>query len=320
MENKQIILEKIKEYKTIIIHGHTRPDGDCYGAQIGLKDIIKNTFPDKSVFVVGETSDYVGFVGEIDIIPETTYKNALSIVVDTAVKERISEQNYKLAKEIIKIDHHIPSEGSYYADYYWVDTNKPSCSQMIAEFYHTFKDELKLSYNGALAMYVGIVTDTGGFRYRGVDRLTHEMAGMLLDFGVDVSYVDLKLSTKTLSEVKIKGHILMNFEHTEAGFAYFKMTKDIIQKYNLTAEEAAATINTMAGIEGYPIWALFIESDNEIRIRLRSNGPEIESIARKYNGGGHAQAAGAKIDSFASLDIFVKDVDEHLKTYNKENK
>lgn len=320
MENKQIIFEKIKEYKTIIIHGHTRPDGDCYGAQFGLKDIIKNTYPDKEVFVVGEVSEYVGFVGEVDKIPPTTYENALSIVVDTAVKERISDQNYQLAKETIKIDHHIPSTGSYYAHHYWVDTNKPSCSQMIAEFYNTFKTQLKLTYAGALAMYVGIVTDTGGFRYRGVDRLTHEMAGMLLDFGVDVSYVDLKLSTKTLAEVKMKGYILMNFEQTEAGFAYFKMTKEIVQKYNLTTEEAAATINVMAGIEGYPIWALFIEADNEVRIRLRSNGPEIESIARKYNGGGHAQAAGAKIDSFASLDIFVKDVNKHLIKYRNQIK
>lgn len=319
MKHKKVILEKIKEYETIIIHGHTRPDGDCYGSQFGLKDIIKSTFPNKNVYVVGETSDYVSFVGEIDEIPISTYEGALSIVVDTAIADRISEQNYKLANEIIKIDHHIPSEDSYYADYYWVDTYKPSCSQMIAEFYDTFKDELKLTYDGALAMYVGIVTDTGGFRYRGVDRNTHEMAGSLLDFGVDVSYVDLKLSTKTLNEVKIKGYMLMNFEQTEEGFAYFVMTKETMDRYGLTSEEASATVNSLAGIEGYPVWALFIESDNDgIRVRLRSNGPEIESIARRYNGGGHAQAAGARLDSFKEIKNFVKDIDLHLINYKEE--
>lgn len=317
MKIKKVILKKIKEYETIIIHGHTRPDGDCYGSQFGLKDIIKNTFPKKKVYAVGETSDYVSFVGEIDEIPIGTYEGALSIVVDTATADRISDQNYKLAKEVIKIDHHIPSEDSEYADYYWVDTDKPSCSQMIAEFYNTFKKELTLTYDGALAMYVGIVTDTGGFRYRGVDRSTHEMAGSLLDFGVDVAHVDLKLSMKTLDEVKIKGYMLMNFEQTEEGFVYFKMTKEIMDKYNLTSEEASATVNTLAGIEGFPVWALFIESENEVRIRLRSNGPEIESIARKYDGGGHSQAAGARIDSFDQVEEFAKDIDEHLINYKK---
>lgn len=317
MKIKKVILKKIKEYETIIIHGHTRPDGDCYGSQFGLKDIIKNTFPKKKVYAVGETSDYVSFVGEIDEIPIGTYEGALSIVVDTATADRISDQNYKLAKEVIKIDHHIPSEDSEYADYYWVDTDKPSCSQMIAEFYNTFKKELTLTYDGALAMYVGIVTDTGGFRYRGVDRSTHEMAGSLLDFGVDVAHVDLKLSMKTLDEVKIKGYMLMNFEQTEEGFVYFKMTKEIMDKYNLTSEEASATVNTLAGIEGFPVWALFIESENKVRIRLRSNGPEIESIARKYDGGGHSQAAGARIDSFDQVEEFAKDIDEHLINYKK---
>ena len=142
MENKTKILEKIKEYETIIIHGHKRPDGDCYGSQFGLKDIIEQSFPEKNVFVVGEESSYVGFVGQVDKIPTSTYDGALSIVVDTAIARRISDQNYKLGKEIFKIDHHIPSDDSYYADYYWVDTKKPSCSQMIAEFYNSF-EELK---------------------------------------------------------------------------------------------------------------------------------------------------------------------------------
>lgn len=313
MEDKKKVLEKIKEYETIIIHGHIRPDGDCYGSQFGMKEIIKNSFPNKKVYVVGETSDYVGFLGDVDEITPDTYKNALSIVVDTASELRVSDQNYKLAKEIVKIDHHIPGEDSYYADYYWVDVDKPSCSQMIAEFYNTFSDELKLSYEGALAMYTGIVTDTGGFRYRGVNRHTHEMAGLLLDFGVDVEYVDKQLSTKQLNEIKLKGYMLTNFHSTDGGFIYFKMTREIMKKFNLTEESASAGVNYLAAIKGYPVWALFVEDENEVRIRLRSNGPEIESIARQYGGGGHSQAAGARIPSFDHIEEFAKVVDKHIK-------
>lgn len=318
MENKLLILNKIKEYETIIIHGHIRPDGDCYGSQYGLKEIIKMSFKEKNVYVVGEESSYVSFLGKPDVIPVSAYEGALSIVVDTATESRISDKNYKLGKEIIKIDHHIPTDGSYYADYYWVDVEKPSCSQMISEFFNEFKDELKLSYEGALAMYVGIVTDTGGFRYRGVTKETHMAAGLLLDYGVDVSEVDLKLSTKTLNEVKFKGHILTNFEATKEGFAYFIMTKEVMKEYNLTPEEASANVNNLAGIEGYQAWALFIESANEVRVRLRSSGVEIESVAKKYNGGGHAQAAGATLSSLDELDNFLKDINEHLKKHKNK--
>ena len=81
MHAKTIVLRKIKEYQTIIIHGHTRPDGDCYGSQFGLKDIISNSFPEKNVYVVGEKSDYVDFIGQIDVVKNEVYQDALIIVV-----------------------------------------------------------------------------------------------------------------------------------------------------------------------------------------------------------------------------------------------
>lgn len=318
-KSKALLLKKIKEYDTIIIHGHQRPDGDCYGAQFGLKNIIKESFPNKKVYVVGQKSEYVDFVGKIDVIDDKEYEGALSVIVDTATESRISDPRYKLGKETFKVDHHIPGEDSYYADYYWVDTSKPSCAQMIADFYSTYSKKLKLNHEGAQAMYVGILTDTGRFRYRGVDNQTHKIAGMLLDFDIDVEYVDYQLSIQSLAQIELKGHVLTNFKYTEGGFVYFLMTKEIIEKYGLTSEEASAAVNNLAGIEGYPVWALFIESDDEIRIRLRSNGPEIQSIALKYGGGGHEKAAGARIDNLTQIDQFAKDIDEHIKKYLEEN-
>src|SRR3989339_782284 len=102
-KNMERILNKIKEYDVIIIHGHKRPDGDCYGAQFGLKNIIESSFPSKKVYVVGETSDFVDFIGKMNNITDDAYDNALSIVVDTAVEDRISDSRYKLGKELIKI-------------------------------------------------------------------------------------------------------------------------------------------------------------------------------------------------------------------------
>jgi|SRR5690554_2082985 phosphoesterase RecJ-like protein len=314
----EIILNKIKEYKTIIIHGHLRPDGDCYGSQFGLKDIIKSSFPEKEVYVVGQTSDYVSFVGTPDIIDDSKYEGSLVIVVDTATESRISDPRYKLGRELIKIDHHIPVD--QYGDIIWVDTNFPSCAQMIAYFYYRFKDELKLSKTGAVAMYTGIVTDTGRFRFRGVDELTHQLAGMLITKGVEPDEVDFKLSQETLDMVQLKGKVLTGFERSTEGFIYFKMTRDIIEEYGVTDEQAASMVSVLGGIENHPVWALIIEyPGNEVRVRLRSNGPTISDVANQFEGGGHAKAAGARLNSWEDLPKLVEAVNQRLIEWRKSN-
>jgi bifunctional oligoribonuclease and PAP phosphatase NrnA len=307
------ILKRIKAYKTIIIHGHKRPDGDCYGSQFGLKDILTASFPNKNIYVVGQTSDYVKFLGDMDDIPDRMYENALSIVVDTAVEDRISDSRYKLGKEIIKIDHHIPVDN--YGNLRWVDTSFPSCAQMITYFYYRFKDQLKLTKQGANALYTGIVTDTGRFRYRGVSQLTHQLAGLLIGKGVDVEYIDSHLSKESLDKIALKGYVYSNFKTTEGGFIYLKMTQDVIDSYGVSDEEAASVVNLLGGIEGFPIWALFIEYPDEIRIRLRSSGPTINELANRYGGGGHAKASGAKISSWTDIETFVKDAEDVIKAY-----
>ncbi|PKK96415.1 MAG: bifunctional oligoribonuclease/PAP phosphatase NrnA [Tenericutes bacterium HGW-Tenericutes-3] len=310
----QKILNRIKKYETIIIHGHKRPDGDCYGAQFGLKNIIQQSFPDKKVYVVGQTSAFVDFVGKMDDITDDTYDGALSIVVDTAVEDRISDERYKLGKEIIKIDHHIPVDD--YGDIRWVDTNFPSCAQMIAYFYFKYKKELKMSLEGAIAMYTGIVTDTGRFRFRGVSNLTHQMAGMLIDKGVDVEYIDGMLGKESLEMIALKGYVYSNFV-TADGFIYLKMTRDVIEKFNVSDEQAASVVGSLGGIEGFPVWALFIEYPGEVRIRLRSNGPTINELANRYGGGGHAKASGCRLESWDDLPQFVKDAEAVVKAYKE---
>ena len=84
------ILEKIKEYDTIIIHRHMRPDGDCIGSQMGLKYLLKASFPNKNIYAVGDDiPTYLRFLGENDVISDDTYKGALVISVDTSVDNRI---------------------------------------------------------------------------------------------------------------------------------------------------------------------------------------------------------------------------------------
>ncbi len=310
------ILEKIKEYNRIIIHGHMRPDGDCIGSQYGLANIIKASFPEKEVIVTGETSEYVSFVGAPTILEdESKFEGALSICVDCATNERLSDQRFNKAAYSIKIDHHLPV--CDYGDYMYVDTTAPACAQIITEFYLKFKDELVLTKEAATALYVGISTDTGRFKFDSVNSRTFMAAATLVDAGVDLGYVDNNLSVETVDTLKLRGWCLTHFETTPNGFAYLKITRDIIDEFKVSDEDAAAQVSTISTIEGHPVWALFIEYPNEIRIRLRSRGPVINLLAEEYSGGGHPKAAGAKLEKWEDLATFAAKADKLVEEYKK---
>lgn len=307
------ILNKIKEYNRIMIHGHIRPDGDCYGSQFGLKDIIKTSFPEKEVYVVGEICNYVSFLGTPDNISDDMYQGALAICVDCASGERLSDQRYKMADFVIKIDHHIVVDS--YGDINLVKDEKPACTEIIFDLYNEFKDELKITEQGAKALYTGLVTDTGRFRFDSVSSNTFKVAASLLDLGVKVDEIDNLLSVETLEVMKFKGYVLSHFKLTKEGFAYVVVKKEVVEKYNISYEDAANQVNVISTLPDYPVWALIIEYPNEIRVRLRSRGPAIDALANQYGGGGHAKASGCHLDSFDDLKQFVKDTNQVVKKY-----
>ena len=310
------ILNKIKEYNRIIIHGHYRPDGDCIGSQYGLMHIIKASFPKKEVYVTGETSAFCAFIGAPSLIDDSLFEGALSICVDCATAERLSDTRIDKAAYVIKIDHHLDVEA--YGDYQYVDTKAPACAQIITEFYLKYKNELVLTKEAALALYVGIYTDTGRFKFDSVTSKTFNMAGILLDNGVDLGYVENHLSIDTIDSLKLKGYCLSNFKMTENGFAYLIMKRETINSFGVSDEDAAAQVTTISTIDTCPVWAIFMEYPNEIRIRLRSRGPVVNLLAEEYNGGGHPKASGAKLLNWEALDEFLIKADELVKKYKNE--
>lgn len=307
------IREYIEQYDTIIIHGHIRPDGDCIGSQYGLYYLIKENYPHKKVYITGETSDYVSFIGKPTLIEDALFEGALSICVDCATSERLSDQRYTLSKEYIKIDHHIPVED--YGAYQYVDVTAPACAQIITELYLENKKEWTLTKEAATALYVGISTDTGRFKFDSVNGRTFRAAATLVDCGVDLSYIDNMLSVESLDTLKLKGYVLSNFKMTEHGFAYITLNQEQVLASHVSYEDAAAQVSAISTIEGCPVWALLIEYPNEIRIRLRSRGPVINLLAEEYHGGGHAKASGARLDSWDDLDEFVKKADKIVQSY-----
>ena len=320
LEKKQIILQKIKEYDRIFLFRHVRNDGDCVGATKGFKRILELTFPEKEIYLIDkDTAAYLEFMGPEDApVDEALYADALGIVLDTASEARISNKNYKLCKELVKIDHHIPLEN--YGNYDWVEEERSSCCEMIVDFYETFRDELKIDSLAATHLYTGMVTDSGRFKYSGVSGDTMRCAGTLLDVGVDTDTLFARLYLEAFEYLKFKAHIYQRMQITENGVAYIYVDKAMQEEFSLSLEQASAIVGNLDSIRGCICWIAFIENGDEeqsIRVRLRSRFVHINSIAEKYRGGGHACASGATVYGAEEVQALLQDADAVVKEYKE---
>ncbi|MBQ1260986.1 MAG: bifunctional oligoribonuclease/PAP phosphatase NrnA [Clostridia bacterium] len=316
----QIILDKIKEYDKILIFRHFRPDGDAVGSTKGLARILKLTYPEKRIYLQNaDFSDYLAFLGTEDaLLDDEEYKDALGIVVDTGTAKRISNQKYSLCRELIKIDHHIPLES--YGDYEWVEEERSSSCEMIAHFYDTFRDELKIDTEAATYIYAGMVTDSGRFRFRDVSSETMRLAGVMLENNIDTDTLYAHLYLKDFESLKFEAFAHKKMKITENGVASLYITTKIMEDFGLSGEDASASVSYMDSIKGALIWIAFIENgDGSIRVRLRSRFITINALAEKYRGGGHACAAGATVYSRREANKLIKEADELLREYKANN-
>lgn len=311
---KKKILEWIQNYETIIIHRHVRPDPDAYGSQGGLAEIIKASYPDKKVYTVGKEETSLNFMRRLNVIEDSVYNGALVIVCDTANQERICDSRYTLGEKLIKIDHH-PNEDPY-GDVLWVDTNASSVSEMIYEFYLFGKDKgLKMNDEAARLLYGGIVGDTGRFLFPSTTEKTFAYAGELIHYNFSRTELYDQMYELKAHIVKLNGHILQNFELRPNGVASMILSKQVLDEFGAVPSEASLLVGTLGNVAGIKAWVFFIEEEDQIRVRLRSKGPVINGVARKYNGGGHPLAAGASIYSWDKADEVIQELGKVCEEY-----
>lgn len=301
------IYHKIKEYNTIIIHRHTKPDGDALGSQIGLKEAILATFPTKCVKAVGDISERYSWIGDMDEIEDELYKDALVIVLDTGTDRLISDERYNTGAFLIKIDHHYP-QGEY-GDLAYVDTSRESCAGVVAKF--LIEKRFKISDKAASALFTGMVTDSGRFRYSSTNSETYKIASELMKHNIDTEYIYNKIYVDKLANVKLKAKLIDKFVVLDSGVAYLINTKEEIKEYNVPIYDVSrGMVNIMAGIEEICIWANFSEDVNgDIYCEIRSNGKNINIVATKYGGGGHLQASGTTVYSFDTVKEIINDLE-----------
>ena len=307
------ILEAIKAYDTIIIHRHSSPDGDALGSQIGLKNIIKDNFPEKSVYAVGDGAKRYAFMdgSDMDEIEDSVYDGALAVILDCGAAHLISDERWKTAAKTVRIDHHIFCEKI--ADEEVVDTSYESCCGEITEL--AVESGLALSPASAKALYTGMVTDSGRFRYDSTNSNTFRLASELMKQKFDTNEIYSQLYADDFFFVKLRAQFVLKIQFTDYKVAYIYTPKAEFDSYGVDAFTISrGMVNTMGDLRGVEIWVNFTEvEEGKILVEIRSNKHTVQPVAVKYGGGGHAKACGCAVSTKEEAMALLED----LNAFNK---
>ncbi|MGT2910661.1 DHH family phosphoesterase [Streptococcus cameli] len=301
----QEILEKIKQYETIIIHRHQRPDPDAIGSQAGLRALLQENFPEKRILATGVDEPTLTWMAEMDQVETVDYEGALVIVTDTANTPRIDDNRYSTGDFLIKIDHH-PNEDPY-GDLLHVDATASSASEIITDF--ALETGLNLSNTSARLLYAGIVGDTGRFLYPATTSKTMQLAASLREFDFDFAAISRQMDSFSFKIAKLQGYIFDHLEVDENGAARVTLTQDLLETFQVTDAETAAIVGTPGKIDTVQSWAIFVEQPNgSYRVRLRSKVAVINEIAKRHDGGGHPLASGANSYSLEENEAIYQEI------------
>lgn len=308
------IYGKIKKYNTIVIARHVGADPDALGSSIGLKDIIKATFPEKKVYVVGYPASRFKYLGELDKFDESLYKNSLLIVTDTPDKKRVDGVVPEKFACSIKIDHHPFVEK--YGEIEWIDDTASSASQMVLEL--AFNTKLKITKEAAEKLFIGLVADTNRFLFYYTTPKTFDLVSRLIkETNIEFSKLYDNLYLRPFKEMRFEGYLFHNLKITENGFGYLYLPLEVLNEYGVDAATAGNMVNNFNYINEVYAWGIFSYDKNNENIRgsIRSRGPIINEVASKYNGGGHMFASGVRLSKLEDVDNLIKDLDTACKEY-----
>lgn len=304
----EAILPLIQSYNTIILHRHSKPDGDAMGSQIGLKHLLKANYPGKTVYAVGDDPRFFGFMDDstMDVISDYVYEDALAIILDCGAPALISDDRYRFAAKTARIDHHIFC--GKIADEEVIDTGFESCCGLVA----ALAKEAGWTLNpiSAKSLYTGMVTDSGRFRYDATTARTHCLAAFLMEQPFDTNEIYRNLYADSYESKKLKARFVLKIQFTRNNVAYIYTTREELAELGTDLFTVSrGMVNTMADMKGVSIWVNFTETDNGVLCELRSNAYNINPIAVKYGGGGHAKASGATVADKAAAMAMLEDLD-----------
>ena len=298
------IITSIKSNNNFVITAHTNPEGDALGSELAFQRLL-NKLGKRSIIVNDDRLpygyDFMPGAGRIKRFNPGLVRLKFDClgVLDCSDLSRSGKVSRlaSAARAVINIDHHVSN--SRFADVNWVDPDASSCSELVYRLYK--KMRVPFDKASALALYVGILTDTGSFRYANTTSLTHGIVSELLRYNInahaiykkiyaDIPYPDIRLLAKVLPQIK---------RDASGRVAWFELKKSILRRGEISFDLSEHLLSFARSIKDIEVAVLFkenLKAENEIRVNFRSQGKiNVNKIAAFFGGGGHRAASGATI-------------------------
>jgi len=292
------IVRLINENANFVLHGHTSPDGDAIGACYGLAFALQKL--GKNVAVVLES-----YPQKFDIIPGREFLRPFSefkgdttidvfIALDCADTMRLGSglSLFDKAKHTVCIDHHKSNPG--FAAYNHIESTTSSTCEIV---YRLVEQLTTIDQNIATALYAGIVSDTGGFKYDSTTAATMDIAGHLMEIGIPFTQIYNQLMfIRSYAAVKIVGLALQNADTALKGqIIYSHITRQMFKSVKANPADLDGTVEQLLCTQGVAVAVLAYEKGEQVKISLRSHKHDVGSVAGQLGGGGHKLAAGATV-------------------------
>ena len=315
-----MIDDLLKDVRTVSIFGHVRPDGDCVGSTLGLYNYICDNYPTIRVQIFlerfAESYRILSRSSEIETIYEdNTVPCDLAFLLDTPSFERIGANGVKCIKSARKtcnIDHHISNPLNLCTQNF-VDAKASSASELL----YTLLDPNKVSKDTAECLYLGIVHDTGAFKFSCTTPKTMLVIGQLLEMGIDFTrIINETYYTRTYTQTLVTGYVMQKSKLALGGkVVYSYLTPEDMDRYSVTPVELSNVIDTIREVSGTEVAVFVYPVKDEYKISLRSNYfVDVNKIAGAFGGGGHIRAAGgnSKDSPEVTIEKILKLIEEQL--------
>ena len=304
--------------ETVGIAGHVRPDGDCVGSTLAIYNYIKEYYPQIDVRLylepIPNVFKFLRYADEIrsDYTDEIVFD--LFIVCDCGDEGRLGNavKYYENAKNTLCIDHHVSNQEFAQHNYIFPDASS-TCELVYGLF-----DRAHITKEIAECLYTGMVHDTGVFQYSCTSAKTMNIAGQLMELGIDYSeIVDATFYTKTYAQNQILGQALLDSRlYLDGRCIISVVTKEEMDEFGVLPKHLDGIVNQLRVTKGVVVAAFMYQNeDGSFKVSLRANGTfDVAALAMHFGGGGHVKAAGytAFEDAETAKDILLEEIEKRL--------
>lgn len=303
MNSLEEIAEFLHKEDNFLVVSHVKPDGDATGSALGMTRLLRDNGKKADVLFADDIPDKFKNIAAVDYLRSTeqwengVYCNLL--VLDCARRLRLNSphkiEDFK--GNVINIDHHIDNDVN--GNLNVVLKEASACSSICADLACILEKNYKWHVSGRTAemFYLGIVTDTGGFRFSNTNKDTFKSASYLLECGADSeAVINAVFFTKKQNQQQFEADMILNHIHRDfdGKYVWAYLPQEMFDKYNFDMKDGEGVIEFLREIEGGVIAVLIYPKDDTFKVSLRSKDSRypVGPVARSLNGGGHEMASG----------------------------